>query len=145
MQETKPNYMEFAIWTVLMIHHAEDEGDMLLFLAREEEIEEMCHKIQLEPDDFTNWNSESVGPLVRIPLTPSSQEQQQRFDAPPAVSSTGSSTGQNVGLSTNITEMLLKINGIVYVVDPGFLKQKVYNLQIHMESLLISPISKVAS
>ena len=33
----------------------------------------------------------------------------------------------------------------VYVVDPGFSKQKVYNPRVRVESLLVSPISKASS
>ena len=33
-------------------------------------------------------------------------------------------------------------SGIVYVVDPGFSKQKIYNPRVRVESLLVSPISK---
>jgi len=39
----------------------------------------------------------------------------------------------------------LTIDGIVYVVDPGFSKQKVYNPRIRVESLLVSPISKASA
>ncbi|KIO00617.1 hypothetical protein M404DRAFT_754971, partial [Pisolithus tinctorius Marx 270] len=38
-QEPEPDYVEAAIRTVLMIHRAEDPGDILLFLTGEEEIE----------------------------------------------------------------------------------------------------------
>ncbi|CAE7853560.1 unnamed protein product, partial [Symbiodinium microadriaticum] len=37
------------------------------------------------------------------------------------------------------------IDGIVYVVDPGFSKQKVYNPRIRVESLLVSPISQASA
>ena len=37
------------------------------------------------------------------------------------------------------------INGIVYVVHPGFSKQKLYNPRIRVESLLISPFSKASA
>jgi pre-mRNA-splicing factor ATP-dependent RNA helicase DHX15/PRP43 len=39
----------------------------------------------------------------------------------------------------------LTIDGVVYVVDPGFSKQKVYNPRIRVESLLVSPISKASA
>ena len=37
------------------------------------------------------------------------------------------------------------IDGIVYVIDPGFAKQKVYNPRIRVESLLVSPISRASA
>ena len=146
-QEPEPDYVEAAIRTVLMIHRAEDEGDVLLFLTGEEEIEDACRKIKLEADDLINQDSESVGPLVCIPLYSSlpPQQQQRIFDAPPAARSTGGPPGRKVVVSTNIAETSLTIDGIVYVVDPGFSKQKVYNPRIRVESLLVSPISKASA
>jgi len=146
-QEPEPDYVEAAIRTVLMIHRAEEEGDVLLFLTGEEEIEDACRKIKLEADDLINQDSESVGPLVCIPLYSSlpPQQQQRIFDAPPAARSTGGPPGRKVVVSTNIAETSLTIDGIVYVVDPGFSKQKVYNPRIRVESLLVSPISKASA
>ena len=46
-------------------------------------------------------------------------------------------------LATNIAETSLTIDGIKYVIDPGFVKQNSYNPRSGMESLIITPISKV--
>ncbi|KAL1742972.1 P-loop containing nucleoside triphosphate hydrolase protein [Schizophyllum fasciatum] len=145
-QEPEPDYVEAAIRTVLMIHRAEDEGDILLFLTGEEEIEDACRKIKIEADDLVNSDPDSVGPLICIPLYSSlpPQQQQRIFDPPPA-SRPGGPPGRKVVVSTNIAETSLTIDGIVYVVDPGFSKQKVYNPRIRVESLLVSPISKASA
>ncbi|KAF8635093.1 hypothetical protein AX15_000533 [Amanita polypyramis BW_CC] len=146
-QEPEPDYVEAAIRTVLMIHRAEEPGDILLFLTGEEEIEESCRKIKIEADDLANNNDSSVGPLVCIPLYSSlpPQQQQRIFDPPPPPRAPDGPPGRKVVVSTNIAETSLTIDGIVYVVDPGFSKQKVYNPRIRVESLLVSPISKASA
>ena len=146
-QEPEPDYVEAAIRTVLMIHRAEEPGDILLFLTGEEEIEDACRKIKLEADDLTNQDPEAVGPLICIPLYSSlpPQQQQRIFDPAPKPNTPNGAPGRKVVVSTNIAETSLTIDGIVYVVDPGFSKQKVYNPRIRVESLLVSPISKASA
>ena len=71
--------------------------------------------------------------------------QRQIFDPPPPARRPGEPNGRKIVFSTNIAETSLTIDGIVYVVDPGFAKQKVYNPRIRVESLLVSPISKASA
>ncbi|KAG8699070.1 DEAH-box ATP-dependent RNA helicase prp43 [Ceratobasidium sp. 423] len=139
-QEPEPDYVEAAIRTVLMIHQAEDEGDILVFLTGEEEIEDACRKIKIEAEGLSSGGKDGPGPLLVVPLYSSlpPAQQQRIFDAAPQ-------GGRKVVVSTNIAETSLTIDGIVYVVDPGFSKQKVYNPRIRVESLLVSPISKASA
>ena len=39
--------------------------------------------------------------------------------------------------------IMFSLDGIFYVVDPGFVKQKVYNSKTGMDSLVVTPISQV--
>ncbi|KAG9083153.1 DEAH-box ATP-dependent RNA helicase prp43 [Ceratobasidium sp. 370] len=137
-QEPEPDYVEAAIRTVLMIHQAEDEGDILVFLTEEEEIEDACRKLRMEAEKLGGSGKDGPGPLVCVPLYPSlpPAQQQRIFDPPPP-------GGRKVVVSTNIAETSLTIDGIVYVVDPGFSKQKARRIRV--ESLLVSPISKASA
>ncbi|KAF8493481.1 P-loop containing nucleoside triphosphate hydrolase protein [Russula emetica] len=143
-REPEPDYVEAAILTVLMIHRCEDPGDILLFLTGQEEIEDACRKIKIEADDLFANDPDTIGPLSCIPLYSSlpPQQQQRVFDPPPPPRVPDGPLGRKVIISTNIAETSLTIDGIVYIVDPGFSKQSVYNPRIRVESLLVSPIAK---
>lgn len=48
-------------------------------------------------------------------------------------------------VATNIAETSLTLDGIFFVIDPGFCKLKVYNPKIGMDSLQIFPISQASA
>jgi len=142
-QEPERDYLEAAIRTVVQIHICEPPGDILVFLTGEEEIEDACKKISREVQNL----GDQVGPVKAVPLysTLPPAMQQKIFDAAPPPAKEGGPAGRKIVVSTNIAETSLTIDGIVYVIDPGFAKQKVYNPRIRVESLLVSPISKASA
>ncbi|CAG03735.1 unnamed protein product, partial [Tetraodon nigroviridis] len=169
--EPERDYLEAAIRTVIQIHMCEEEeGDVLLFLTGQEasEIDEACKRIKREVDDL----GPEVGDIKIIPLysTLPPQQQQRIFEAPPPRKPNGAIGRKvcaclctasalrcdhwipdsrlvppQVVVSTNIAETSLTIDGVVFVIDPGFAKQKVYNPRIRVESLLVTAISKASA
>eukprot|EP00002_Diphylleia_rotans_P005867 TRINITY_DN1507_c0_g1_i11.p1 TRINITY_DN1507_c0_g1~~TRINITY_DN1507_c0_g1_i11.p1 ORF type:complete len:713 (+),score=145.57 TRINITY_DN1507_c0_g1_i11:50-2188(+) len=141
--QPEPDYLEAAIRTVIQIHLTEPSGDILVFLTGEEEIEETCKRLTRE----INAMGPEIPELRCVPLysaLPPAQ-QQKIFDPAPGPRYPGGPSGRKCVVSTNIAETSLTIDGIVYVVDPGFSKQKVYNPRIRVESLLASPISQASA
>lgn len=132
--EPERDYLEAAVRTCLQIHLCEGAGDILLFLTGEQEIEQTCKQLEAEVQTQMLQN-DAVQTLSCLPLYSSLPPQKQRAVFEPV-------KGRKCVVSTNIAETSLTIDGVVYVVDPGFAKQKVYNPRIRVESLLVSPISR---
>ena len=122
--QPEANYVDSAARTVIQIHQLEPKGDILVFLTGEEEIETVCAQLRLEAGQL---DQETCGPLAVYPLysTLSPKQQQDIFRDAPGPRTPGGPAGRKVIISTNIAETSLTIDGIVYVVDPGFSKQKV--------------------
>lgn len=114
------NYINAAITTVFQIHTTQRlPGDILVFLTGQEEIESMKAKLLeiLSKLDNTKFPDLLIVPIyANLP-----QEQQAKIFEPTPKNC------RKVVLATNIAETSLTINGIKYVVDPGFVKEQSYS------------------
>ena len=135
-KDPETDYLDAALITVMQIHLHEPPGDILLFLTGQEEIDTAC--------EILYERMKSLGPevpeLIILPVysaLPSEMQTRIFEPAPPG--------SRKVVIATNIAETSLTIDGIYYVVDPGFVKQKVYNSKTGMDSLIVTPISQAAA
>uniref|UniRef100_H2SB51 ATP-dependent RNA helicase DHX8 n=1 Tax=Takifugu rubripes TaxID=31033 RepID=H2SB51_TAKRU len=132
-REPETDYLDASLITVMQIHLTEPPGDILVFLTGQEEIDTAC--------EILYERMKSLGPdvpeLIILPVYSAlpSEMQTRIFDpAPPG--------SRKVILATNIAETSLTIDGIYYVVDPGFVKQVVYNSKTGIDQLVVTPISQ---
>ena len=135
--QPEANYLNAGIVTIMQIHVSQGPGDILMFLTGQEEIEAAEQSLQ---DTMRKLSKSGVRELVILPLystLPADQQAKVFEPAPPK--------GRKVILSTNIAETSVTIDGIVYVIDPGFVKENVYNPRTGMESLVVTPCSRAAA
>ncbi|WVZ95241.1 hypothetical protein U9M48_041032 [Paspalum notatum var. saurae] len=130
------DYIDAAIVTVLQIHVTQPPGDILVFLTGQEEIETVDEILKHR----TRGLGTKISELIICPIYANlpTELQAKIFEATPE-------GARKVVLATNIAETSLTIDGIKYVIDPGFCKIKSYNPRTGMESLLINPISKASA
>ncbi|OQR96333.1 pre-mRNA-splicing factor ATP-dependent RNA helicase, partial [Thraustotheca clavata] len=145
MGKTGPvsTYIQAAVDTTLQIHTHEPEGHILLFLTGQKEIEEACSMLnsrmrRFNEEERLNPDNPRIPRLLVLPLYGALSSAKQRRIFNP-------SSGRKVIVCTNIAETSLTVDGVKYVVDAGFTKQKVYNPLRGLESLIIVPISQVSA
>ncbi|XP_056126764.1 pre-mRNA-splicing factor ATP-dependent RNA helicase DHX16 [Rhinichthys klamathensis goyatoka] len=130
------DYLEACVVSVLQIHVTQPTGDILVFLTGQEEIEACCELLQ----ERCRRLGSKISELLVLPIyanLPSDMQAKIFNPTPPGA--------RKVVVATNIAETSLTIDGIIYVIDPGFCKQKSYNARTGMESLIVTPCSRASA
>ena len=128
------NYLHAAITTVFQIHTTQPNGDILVFLTGQDEIEAAQENLQETARALGN----KIKELIVCPIYANlpSDMQAKIFEPTPE-------GARKVVLATNIAETSITIDGVVFVIDPGFVKQNSYNPRPGMSSLIVVPVSVI--
>lgn len=132
-QAPQMDYIESALDTVMEIHLNEGAGDILVFLTGQDEIDSCCEILFQRVKTL----GDSIGELLILPVYSAlpSETQSKIFEPTPEGT-------RKVVFATNIAETSITIDGIYYVIDPGFAKINTFNPRVGMEQLVVSPISQ---
>uniref|UniRef100_A0A803QHH0 RNA helicase n=1 Tax=Cannabis sativa TaxID=3483 RepID=A0A803QHH0_CANSA len=136
VEEPVSNYIQAAVSTILLINDQEPMGDILVFLTGQDDIDSAVHLLH---EDIQNRSKNSSGLLI-LPLYSGLPRAEQELVFAPAPRGK-----RKVVISTNIAETSLTLEGIVYVIDSGFSKQRFYNPISDIENLVVAPISKASA
>ncbi|XP_062327038.1 pre-mRNA-splicing factor ATP-dependent RNA helicase PRP16 [Osmerus eperlanus] len=126
------DYVEAAVKQALQIHLSGMSGDILIFMPGQEDIEVTSDQIVERLEDL-----ESAPALAVLPIysqLPSDLQAKIFQKAPDGV--------RKCIVATNIAETSLTVDGIMFVVDAGYCKLKVFNPRIGMDALQVYPISQ---
>ncbi|KAF8158259.1 pre-mRNA splicing factor [Crassisporium funariophilum] len=134
--QPEANYLHAAITTVFQIHTTQPKGDILVFLTGQEEIE-ACHE---NLQETARALGNKIRELIICPIYANlpSEMQAKIFEPTPE-------GARKVVLATNIAETSITIDGVVFVIDPGFVKQNSYNPRTGMSSLIVVPCSRASA
>ncbi|KDQ11123.1 hypothetical protein BOTBODRAFT_177594 [Botryobasidium botryosum FD-172 SS1] len=134
--QPEANYLYAAITTVFQIHTTQPKGDILVFFTGQEEIEAAHENLTETARTLGN----KIAELLVCPIYANlpSEMQAKIFEPTPE-------GARKVVLATNIAETSITIDGVVFVIDPGFVKQNSYNPRSGMSSLTVVPCSRASA
>ena len=136
LEESAEDYVERAVSTVFQIHGSEGDGDILLFLTGREEIDTA---IQMISERAASLHPKAPS-ILALPMFAGLTTEQQMYVFEPAPENT-----RKVIVSTNISEASITIDGIIFVIDCGFVKLRAFNPVTGIETLTATSISKASA
>ncbi|CAG8525214.1 9659_t:CDS:10 [Racocetra persica] len=136
------NYVSAAITTVMQLHISQKNGDILVFLTGQDEIEAVQESLQHTCRVLGSKIRELIICPIYANLPPDMQN--KIFEpTPPGARKVFYIYVKKY--ATNIAETSITIDGVTFVIDPGFVKQNVYSPKTRMESLLVVPCSRASA
>ncbi|KAG1689552.1 Pre-mRNA-splicing factor ATP-dependent RNA helicase DHX15 [Nymphon striatum] len=136
----KRTYAEAVVSKAVEIHRSEiTKGDILIFLTGKD----VRSHAQISKKNWKKYGAQ-LGKVDCIPLYSTlSKEAQNRINNQPPKGD--GAIGRKIIISTNIAETSLTIDGVTFVIDSGFTKQKSYDPRTRIESLQVTNISKASA
>ncbi|XP_060516896.1 pre-mRNA-splicing factor ATP-dependent RNA helicase PRP16 [Cylas formicarius] len=129
------DYVDAAVKQALQIHLQPPSGDILIFMPGQEDIEVTCEVLAERLTEIDNAPELSILPIYS--QLPSDLQAKIFQRSPEGI--------RKCVVATNIAETSLTVDGIIFVIDSGYCKLKVYNPRIGMDALQIYPISQANS
>lgn len=126
------DYVDAAVKQVLQIHLQPRSGDILVFMPGQEDIEVTCESLKERLEEIDSAPELSILPIYSQLPTDLQAKIFQRSEG----------GLRKCVVATNIAETSLTVDGIVFVVDSGYCKLKVYNPRIGMDALQVYPVSR---
>lgn len=139
LEEPCSDYVRASVQTVVDIQMEDLPGDVLVFLTGQQECEAAVQLLEQEASRLRRSRGLSLRlmPLALYAGLPGAA-QLQAFEPTPR-------GYRKVVVATNIAETSVTIDGVVYVVDCMFAKQRFHNPLTGLEFLLAAPISKASA
>ena len=130
LTQNPTDYVAEAVKQATEIHLREPPGDILIFMTGQDDVECTCSLISERLSQITN-----CPPLAVLPIY-------SQLDVDLQTRVFMDYNIRKCVVATNIAETSLTIDGIRYVIDSGFCKQKNYSSKAGLDTLLVQPISK---
>lgn len=131
-----PDYLKTTVDTVMGIHKEEPHGDILAFVTGQDEVESVVSQLIERARSLPKGSQY----LKVLPMYGGLPHAEQMLVFKPTPHNT-----RKVVVATNIAEASITINGIVYVIDCGYVKLRAYSPKVGVESLLVVPVSQASA
>ena len=133
------SYIDLAVQEVLSLRHKRENGDILIFMPTERDINETVEMLNQE-----------LNPLVASKNAPQQKSRTRIFPLFGRLRASDQSRvfrsikGQKIIVATNIAETSITVPGIRFVIDTGLARISTYNVRARTTSMPVSAVSRAS-